>query len=268
MTDIIPNPGLGTFRLTGKALSDAVTQALELGYRHIDTAQIYDNEAEIGALLQQSSCRRDELFLTTKIWLDNLSQERFIASVRDSLTKLQTDHVDLLLIHWPASADGVPMRDYLTALKEAKSLGLTRHIGVSNFTKAQLQQAIEILGDGELITNQIETHPYLQNRSLVDFCQANSIEVTGFMPLAVGKVMTDPTLMTLAEKYQLSVAQLVLAWLKQGGIKVIPSSTKRSHLADNLATPDITISDEDLSLIQQLDNNERIANPDFAPDWD
>ncbi|WP_421863398.1 2,5-didehydrogluconate reductase DkgB [Marinobacter adhaerens] len=268
MRTAIPNPGLGTFRLKGDALKSAVTESLDLGYRHIDTAQIYENEDEIGNLLSASGIDRSDLFITTKVWYGNLARDKFIPSVRESLTKLRTDYVDLLLIHWPSPGEEVPMQEYISELVEAKKLGLAREIGISNFTIEQVKHAIGIAGKGEILTNQVEVHPFLQNDAVVEFCQRNGIEVTGFMPLAVGKVLEDDTLRKIAENHNARIPEVVLAWLRQRDIVAIPSSTKRAHLASNLKGMDLVLSDDELSEITMLNSNHRIANPDFAPIWD
>ncbi|MCO7231706.1 MULTISPECIES: 2,5-didehydrogluconate reductase DkgB [unclassified Cobetia] len=264
----IPNPGLGTFRLEGDTLKQAVTTALELGYRHIDTAQMYGNEAEVGEAIEASPVPRDEIFLTTKVWHDKLAPEALKQSVDESLAKLGTDHVDLLLIHWPSPNDAVPMRDYLTALREVQEAGKARHIGVSNFTIAQIDQAVDILGEGALLTNQVEVHPFLQNRQVIEKCREHGIEVTAFMPLTVGKVMEDATLKQIAERHDASPAQVALAWLKAQDIVTFPSSTKAKNIRSNQAAFDLTLSDEEMQAIAALDRGERIADPDFAPDWD
>ena len=268
MTTAIPNPGLGTFRLKGDDLKSAVTEALDLGYRHIDTAQIYENESEIGDLLATSGVDRSELFITTKVWYTNLTRDAFIPSVRESLAKLKTDYVDLLLIHWPSPDEEVPMEEYISQLLESRELGLARNIGISNFTIDQMQRAIQIAGEGEILTNQVEVHPFLQNNAVVEFCQRNNIVVTGFMPLAVGKVLEDKTLARIAERHSASIPEVVIAWLKQRDILVIPSSTKRAHLASNMEGGNLALSESEMSEIESLDRNERIANPDFAPIWD
>ncbi|WP_168015466.1 2,5-didehydrogluconate reductase DkgB [Halomonas salinarum] len=265
---MMPNPGLGTFRLKGDTLKSAVTTALELGYRHIDTAQMYGNEAEVGQAIADSQVPRDEIFLTTKVWYDTLAPEALKQSVDESLEKLGTEQVDLLLIHWPSPNDEVPMRDYLTALREVQKASKTRHIGVSNFTTAQIDQAVDILGEGALLTNQIEVHPFLQNRKLVEHCKRHDIAVTAFMPLAVGKVMEDETLKRIAANHDATPAQITLAWLQALDIVTFPSSTKADHLKSNLEALSITLSQDELDEIATLDRGERIANPDFAPRWD
>ena len=265
----IPAFGLGTFRLKGQTVIDSVRNALDVGYRAIDTAQIYDNEAEVGQAIAESGVPRPELFLTTKIWISQFRHDDLLASLRESLRKLRTDHVDLTLIHWPSPKDAVPMAEYLGALAEAKSLGLTRQIGISNFTIAQTRQAIEILGAEAIATNQIEVHPYLQNRALIGFLREQGIPVTAYMSLAYGEVLKDPVIQAIAQRYQASPAQVALAWALQQGFAVIPSSTKRENLAGNLLAAELRLSDEDMAQIATLDRGHRLANPDgIAPVWD
>ena len=265
----VPSFGVGTFRLTGQTVIDSVRNALDVGYRAIDTAQIYGNEAEVGQAIAESGVPRDELFLTTKIWVDNYAADKLIPSLRDSLAKLRTGYVDLLLIHWPAPGNGVELREYMTALAEAKTLGLTRQIGVSNFNIELTRQAIEVVGAGEIATNQIELSPYLQNPALTAFLQDQGITVTSYMTLAYGKVLKDPVLAAIADKHQATVAQVALAWALQRGYSVIPSSTKRENLASNLEAAAIRLTDEDMAQIAKLDRGHRLANPEgIAPAWD
>ncbi len=265
----IPAFGLGTFRLKGQTVIDSVRNALDVGYRAIDTAQIYENEAEVGQAIAESGVARDELFITTKIWIANFHHDALLDSLRESLRKLRTDHVELTLIHWPSPKDAVPMAEYLGALAEAKSQGLTRQIGISNFTIAQTRQAIEILGAGAIATNQIEVHPYLQNRALIAFLKDQGIHVTAYMSLAYGEVLKDPVIQAIAERHQATPAQVALAWALQQGFAVIPSSTKRDNLAGNLLAADLRLSDEDMAQIATLDRGHRLANPEaIAPAWD
>lgn len=265
---IMPNPGFGTFRLKGDTVRNAVADALDVGYRHIDTAQIYKNEADVGQVIAESGIARDDLFLTTKIWFDNFEKADFRPSLEQSLSRLKTDHVDLLLVHWPSPDYQVPMETYLGELKAAQEDGLTRHIGVSNFTIGQLDEAIRILGEGALLTNQIEVHPFLPNNAVVDHCKANDITVTGYMPLAVGAVADDPVLKEIAQEKRVTPAQIALAWIHQRDIVTIPSSTKREHMVSNLEAFNLTLTDEEMVRIDDLGRGERIANPDFAPEWD
>ena len=264
----IPAIGLGTYRLKGQVLTDSVHNALELGYRAFDTAQIYDNEADLGAAITSGTVPREQLFLTTKIWISNFHHDDLLASLRESLRKLRTDHVDLTLIHWPSPKDEVPMAEYLGALREAKSLGLTKAIGVSNFTIDLTRQAIAILGADAIATNQIEVHPYLQNRALIAYLREQGIPVTAFMSLAYGAVLKDPVIQAIADKHQASTAQVALAWALQQGYAVIPSSTKRENLAGNLQAAQLRLDAEDMARIAELDRGERVANPGIAPAWD
>ncbi|GAB2784273.1 2,5-didehydrogluconate reductase DkgB [Halomonas shantousis] len=264
----LPRLGLGTYRLQGEAVIASVTSALELGYRLIDTAQMYGNESEVGEAIRQSGVPRDDIFLTTKVWWDRLTHDELIASLEESVKKLDVDQVDLALIHWPSPRDEVPMERTLAALNEARERGLTRHIGVSNFTMAQIDRALAAPGGEHLMTNQIEVHPYLANRRLVEHCQAKGLQVTGYMPLAVGKVMQDPILQDIAKVHEVSPAQVALAWVAARDITVIPSSTRAAHQKANLDAMHLKLSDDDIRRIDALDAGERIANPDFAPDWD
>ncbi len=265
----IPSFGLGTFRLTGQAVIDSVKAALELGYRAIDTAQIYDNEAAVGQAIAESGVPRSELFITTKIWVANYAADKLVPSLRESLQKLRTDHVDLLLIHWPAPGNGVELPEYMAALAEAKALGLTRQIGVSNFNIELTRQAIEVVGKGEIATNQIELSPYLQNHKLVAFLKDQGVTVTSYMTLAYGKVLKDPVLADIGAKHKATVAQVALAWALQQGYAVIPSSTKRENLASNLLAQSLRLDAEDMARIAGLERNGREVSPDgLAPAWD
>ena len=263
----IPTPGFGTYRLEGDEAKLAVENALDVGYRHIDTAQIYENESEVGDAIAASGLPRGELFVTTKVWHENLSSDKFITSVQNSLTLLNTDYVNLLLIHWPSPDNKVPMADYLHELKACKERGLTEHIGVSNFTQSQLDEALAILGKDHILTNQIEVHPNFQNKELVEYCHRNNIQVTGYMPLGVGKVMKNDVLKALAEAHQTTPAAVALSWLNHKKIVVIPSSTNVEHMRDNLTGKQLMLTADELAKIDAIEPQERIVDPDFAPDW-
>ncbi|SPA01677.1 2,5-diketo-D-gluconate reductase B [Cupriavidus taiwanensis] len=265
----IPAFGLGTFRLQGQVVIDSVRNGLELVYRAIDTAQIYGNEAEVGESVAASGVRRDELFLTTKIWVDNYAPDKLVPSLEESLRKLRTDYVDLTLIHWPAPGNGVPLESFMTALAQAREQGLTRQIGISNFNIALTRQAIAAVGKEAIATNQIELSPYLQNRELVAFLQREGIHVTSYMTLAYGKVLGDPVIGAIAQRHQATPAQVVLAWALQLGYSVIPSSTKRENLASNLLARTLRLSEDDMAQIAALERNGREVSPDgLAPQWD
>ncbi|MBB6579018.1 2,5-diketo-D-gluconate reductase B [Comamonas odontotermitis] len=265
----IPSFGVGTFRLSGQTVIDSVRNALDVGYRAVDTAQIYGNEAEVGQAIAESGVPRAELFVTTKIWTDNYARAKLVPSLRESLKKLRTDYVDLTLIHWPAPGNGVELPEFMDALAEAKALGLTRQIGISNFNIELTRQAIAAVGKGEIATNQIELSPYLQGHKLTAFLQEQGIQVTSYMTLAYGKVLKDPVLASIAAKHQATVAQVALAWALQLGYAVIPSSTKRENLASNLLARGLKLDAEDMALIATLERNGREVSPEgLAPAWD
>jgi 2,5-diketo-D-gluconate reductase B len=265
----IPSFGVGTFRLSGQTVIDSVRTALELGYRAVDTAQIYGNEAEVGQALADSGVARADLFVTTKIWTDNYAKGKLAASLRESLDKLRTDYVDLTLIHWPAPGNGIALPEYMEALAEAKAQGLTRQIGISNFNIALTKQAVDVVGKGEIATNQVELSPYLQNAGLAAFLKEQGIPVTSYMTLAYGKVLQDPVLARIAARHQATVAQVALAWALQLGHAVIPSSTRRENLASNLLARDLKLDAEDMAAIAALDRNGREVDPaGLAPAWD
>lgn len=269
----IPTFGVGTFRLQGRVVIDSVRNALELGYRAIDTAQIYGNEAEIGQAIADfcaaSGVQRQDLFITTKIWVENYGKDKLIASLKDSLAKLRTDYVDLTLIHWPAPGNGIEVEEYMSALEEAKALGLTREIGISNFPIAETKQAIASIGRDAIATNQIELSPYLQNHKLVAFLKEQNIHVTSYMTLSYGKVLSDPVINAIAQRHDATAAQVVLAWALQLGFSVIPSSTKRENLASNLLAKNLHLTPEDMAQIAALERNGREVNPEgLAAHWD
>ncbi|MEE1924613.1 2,5-didehydrogluconate reductase DkgB [Pseudomonas sp. 148P] len=265
----LPLFGLGTFRLKDQVVIDSLSMALELGYRAIDTAQIYGNEAEVGQAIAASGVARDQLYLTSKIWTDNLGADRLIPSLKESLHKLRTDHLDLTLIHWPSPKGAVPVAEFMGALLEARAQGLTREIGVSNFTIDLLRQAIAVTGPGQIATNQVELHPYLQNRRLVEFMQTQQVAVTSYMTLGYGKVLQDPLIQEIATQHNATPAQVTLAWAMQLGYAVIPSSTRRDNLAGNLKAVGLRLDDADMARIATLDSGLRLTDPaGLAPQWD
>ena len=265
----IPAFGLGTFRLKDDVVIASVKTALELGYRTIDTAQIYDNEAAVGQAIEESAVPRDELFITTKIWIENLSPDKLIASLEESLQKLRTDYVDLTLIHWPSPNDTVAVEAFMPALLEAKKQGLTRQIGISNFTIPLMERAIAAVGAENIATNQIELSPYLQNRKVVEWATQHGIHITSYMTLAYGKALKDEVIAGIAAKHNATPAQVILAWAIGEGYAVIPSSTKRENLASNLKAQDLQLDAKDRQAIAALDCNDRLVSPEgLAPEWD
>lgn len=269
----VPKLGLGTFRLEDEVVKASVKNALELGYRAIDTAQIYGNEAAIGNVIadviQKGEISRESLYITTKIWIENLNYNALIASLQESLSKLQTDYVDLTLIHWPSPNSEVSIKETMNALMEAKKLGLTREIGVSNFTIPLMQEAINAVGIENIATNQIELSPYLQNKKVANFAKENNLHITSYMTLAYGAAIQDPIINKIAEKHQATAAQVILSWAMMLGYSVIPSSTKRENLASNLQASSLRLDHEDMTKIASLEANNRLINPDgLAPIWD
>ncbi|WKB55469.1 2,5-didehydrogluconate reductase DkgB [Eleftheria terrae] len=263
----LPAFGVGTFRLQGQTAVDSVRQALALGYRHVDTAQIYGNEAEVGEAIAGSGVPRRALFVTTKIWTDQLSGDRLVPSLKDSLHRLRLEQVDLTLIHWPSPGGAVPLAETLGALAEAQAAGLTGQIGVSNFTVALMDEA---LATGlPLATNQVELHPYLQNRKVVAHARRRGLHLTSYMTLAYGKVLQDAVIQAIARRQAATPAQVVLAWALQQGYAVIPSSTRRANLESNLRAQELRLSAQDMAQIDALDRDDRQANPPgLAPAWD
>lgn len=265
----IPAFGLGTFRLKDDVVIASVKTALELGYRIIDTAQIYDNEAAVGQAVAESGIARDELFITTKIWIENLSKDKLIPSLKESLQKLRTDYVDLTLVHWPSPNDAIAVEEFMSALLEAKKQGLTRQIGISNFTIPLMERAIAAVGAENIATNQIELSPYLQNRKVVDWATEHGIHITSYMTLAYGKALKDEVIGRIAAKHNATAAQVILSWAIGEGYAVIPSSTKRENLASNLLALDLHLDAEDKKAIAALDCNDRLVSPEsLAPEWD
>jgi 2,5-diketo-D-gluconate reductase B len=255
-----PRIGLGTRSTAGRLHLPAIEAALAAGYRHIDTAQVYESEADVGLAFESSRLPRSGLFLTTKIDSPNLSRTTFRDSLHHSLERLRTDYVDLTLIHWPGFTTA-PMEEYMQALLEARDERLTIHVGVSNFSVKQIKRALEITGPGVLANNQVEVHPFLQNRTLKEYCVAQGIAVTAYMPAAGGLVNTDPVLRRIADKHDASPTQVSLAWLLGEGLIAIPSSNRPEHLRENLAAQSLRLSASERDQIAALDRGLRLIDP-------
>lgn len=268
MQSLIPPLGLGTFARTGDEGVEAILAGLALGYRHLDTAQTYDTEAVIGRALKRSGLKRSDVFITTKVADSKLARKDFLPSLRDSLDRLGVDQVDLTLVHWPSWRDAVPLSEYMEELAKARALGLTRLVGVSNFTIRHLEDSIAILGAGEIATNQVELHPYFQNRKLRDYCKEAGIAVTAYMPLAKGRVAREPVIREIAARRNETPAAVALAWLLQQGLIVIPASGKRENMASNLRATSIMLSEEEMAAIAALERGDRMINPVKSPAWD
>ncbi|PZO66828.1 MAG: 2,5-didehydrogluconate reductase [Paracoccus denitrificans] len=262
----IPALGLGVFRLSDDEVAALVPAALETGFRHFDTAQIYDNEAALGRALAASGARRNDLFLTTKVWVSNYSADRFAASVDESLERLGVDQVDLLLAHWPG--DSVPVAQQVEWLNEAQAAGKTRLIGVSNYNRTQLRQAI---ADSKqpITTNQIEMHPYLDQSAMAALSRETGTALTAYYAMADGAVPQDPVIGRIAREHGKSAAQVGLRWLLQQGFIVLSKTAKVERLAENFDIFDFTLTDTDMTAIAALARADgRIVNPSgLAPDW-
>jgi 2,5-diketo-D-gluconate reductase B len=260
----VPALGLGTWLLQGSDCRSAVTAALDLGYRHIDTAQLYGNEAEIGHALSATTVPREEMFLTTKLWNDNHARTEVISYTEESLQRLGTDYVDLLLIHWPVELDR--LGETLDAMGELADRGLTRNIGVSNFTVSQLQAALSL---APIACLQVEMHPFLDQSPLLAAAGEADVVVTAYSPLARGGVFTDPTLRAIGERYDKSPAQIALRWiLDHDGVLAVPKASSRPHLAANLAVFDFALTTDERTQINGLARGERLIEPPFAPAWE
>jgi diketogulonate reductase-like aldo/keto reductase len=262
----IPALGLGTFQLPDDTAREITATALSAGYRHIDTAQIYRNEEGVGTAIQNAGIARDEIFLTTKVWRESLSRQDFLPSVEESLHKLRTDYVDLLLIHWPNPSVAIP--EYMDQLMEAQRKGYTKYIGVSNHPTALLDQVLATGAD--IITNQVEYHPLINQTKLYNYLREKGITLTAYSPIAQGKVLGNTTLQGIAEKYGKNEVQVSLRWLlQQEGVLAIPRTSKAERLASNIDIFDFELTPEEVSQIDQLkQENTRVVNPSFAPDWD
>jgi 2,5-diketo-D-gluconate reductase B len=260
----MPMLGLGTWQNDDPAQCAAsVETALEMGYRHIDTAQAYRNEDAVGEGIAAAAVDRDEIFLATKVWMSNLSHEKVLRSTKDSLEKLGVDYVDLLYVHWPVNQyDPV---DTLPAFDELYDEGLIRNVGVSNFEPEHIDRASREL-DAPIFANQVEMHPFLQQAELREYADEHDIELVAYSPLARGKVLDDPTLGEIAEKHGVSEPQVSLAWLREKGVTAIPKATSEAHIRDNWESLGLELDDEDVAAIDDIETVDRQIHPDFAPD--
>ncbi|MDB5591442.1 aldo/keto reductase [Enterovirga sp.] len=263
----IPAVGLGTFRLEGERCEHAVQAALAAGYRHIDTAKMYGNEEAVGAGLKASGVDRDAIFVTTKVWLDDIAPGDLERSAEASLKRLGLQEVDLLLIHWPNAA--VPLERSTAALCGAKRSGLARHIGVSNYTAAMLDETVRRATE-PLVTNQVEYHPYLAQDPVMAACSRHGLALTAYCPLGRGAVLEDEAVRRVAERHGKTPSQIVLRWhVQQPGVVAIPKSGTPKHIADNLDIFAFELAPDEMAALSGLRRpNSRVVDPDFAPDWD
>lgn len=263
----LPALGLGTWALSGRTCYEAVRAALEIGYRHVDTAQLYGNESEVGAAIGVSGVKRGDIFVTTKIPMGELRAAQIRRNVEASLKRLRTDYVDLLLIHWPSRRE--PLAETLDAFAEAKAKGQTRFIGVSNFTTALLRETIET-HRADIVCNQVEYHPYLSQRPVAAALERYGLILTAYCPLGRGSVAADSDLARIGQAYGKSASQVALRWLlDQSNVAAIPKSASRAHLAANFAIFDFALSAADRAVIDAKRGATRLVDPTgWAPEWD
>lgn len=262
----VPALGFGTWRLKGRTCRDMVRQAIEIGYRHIDTASIYDNEEDVGKGIADSGVPRDEIFLVTKVWRDQMTPGSIGRAAAESRERLGTDYIDLFLIHWPNRA--VPLAETLRAMRHLMEDGRVRHIGVSNFPVALLREATETLA-APILANQVEYHPYLSQKRLVAYCRQAPIMLTAYCPLAEGKAARDPVLQRIAAKHGRSAAQVTLRWLlEQDPVAAIPMTANPDHCQANFEVFDFDLDVEDHAAIAGLACNRRLIDMGTGYAWD
>lgn len=265
MTPPIPPVGLGTWPLLGGEGERVVSMGLELGYRHIDTAQMYGNEAEVGRAIRASGIPRDEIFLVTKVHPDRFGEGRVMASCEDSLALLDTDHVDMLLVHWPPR--GIDTKWVIDDMQTVREAGLTRAIGVSNFNRPQFRAAAE---RAEIATNQVEFHALIDQAPMLALSRELGVPLTAYMPVARGRVMDEPVVQAIAAGIGRTPAQVALRWIVQQGVIAIPMSTRRENLAANLAVTEFSLSARDMGAISALTTRHQrfCRQADWEPDWE
>lgn len=266
----IPAIGLGTWTLDGRQCTEIVAAGIEAGYRHIDTAAMYENEQAVGEGIRASGVDRKQLFLTSKVWHTDLADGDLQASAAASVQRLGVDAVDLLLIHWPPGADGPPVAEAIRALNDARRQGLARHVGVSNFTTAQLAEAVEA-SEAPLVCNQCEYHPWLNQDAVLAACRSNGMAFVSYCPLGrAGELFEEEAIRQASRAHGRTAAQIVLRWhLQQTGIAAIPRTSRRQRLRENLAVFDFALSNEEMRAISALrSRGHRICDFGFSPHWD
>lgn len=264
----VPAMGLGTWTLDDDAAARLVSEAINIGYRHIDTAAMYQNEAGVGAGLSNVEVPRREIFLTTKVWYSDIAEGDLQRSVEASLKRLEVDYLDLVLIHWPSPA--IPLAESIAALNEVVGCGYTRHIGVSNFPVALLEEALS-LSKEPLVCNQVEYHPFLNQDRLLEACRANGVALVSYCPLArASGLAAEPAIAEAARRLNRTPAQIVLRWhMQQSGVAAIPRSSRPERIAENLQVFDFSLSDEEMAAISGLRSRGlRICDFEFSPNWD
>ncbi|MGC1778880.1 MAG: aldo/keto reductase [Xanthobacteraceae bacterium] len=247
----IPLVGLGTWELRGRTCARVVEQALRLGYCHVDTAEMYDNERDVGDGIRASGVKRNDVFVTTKIWPSHFAPRALERAARDCLMRLRLSEVDLLLLHWPNPQ--IPLSETLPALCKIKTDGLAHHIGVSNFTVALIEEAVQIASE-PLVCDQIECHPFLDQSKVIAACHAHGMAAVAYSPMARGSAKNDAALGRIGAAHKKTAAQVCLRYLVQQDIVVIPRTSKLERLSENAALFDFVLSDEDMAEIAALAN--------------
>jgi 2,5-diketo-D-gluconate reductase B len=259
----LPLLGLGTWQNSDPAAcSNAVQTALEMGYRHIDTAQAYGNEEAVGTGISEAAVDREDVFLATKVWIDNLEYDDVLETTEQSLQRLGVDSVDLLYIHWPSRT--YDPEETFAALEELHEQGKVDRIGVSNFEPDQIAEAISV-SELPILANQVECHPLLRQDELREVCADHDIELVAYSPLARGDVFEVPELQAIADDHDASPAQVSLAWLRQQGITAIPKATSEAHIRDNWQSLSVTLTDDEIDRIESIEQTGRRVDPDFGP---
>jgi 2,5-diketo-D-gluconate reductase B len=263
----IPALGYGTWQLRGKECAKSVARAIDIGYRHIDTAQIYENEADVGLAISGCGIERAEIFLTTKVWTSNVAGGTLQQSVETSLQRLQTDYVDLLLIHWPVN--DVPFAEQMKALQQVQEEGRAKLIGVSNFTVAQMKEVVEQLGV-RIATNQVEYHPFLSQKPVLDYLRAHDMFLTAYSPLARGKINDSKAVKEIAKKLGKTPGQVTLRWLlEQENVAAIPKAGSEKHMLENFSIFDFSLTEDEMKKIHaEARPDGRMISPEWAPKWD
>lgn len=266
---LIPSIGLGTWTLKGEACAAAVAAAIGSGYRHVDTAKMYENEDGVGQGIRAAKIARHDLFVTTKVWKDDIGPGNLQRSAEASLKRLGLDYVDLLLIHWPNAE--IPLKGSIEALCEVKDRGLAHHIGVSNFPTRTLYDAIT-LASHPIVCNQVEYHPHLDQSKVMAACRQHGVAFVSYCPLGrgdVGGVIDEPVVKAMAARLKRTPAQVVLRWHVQQGLVAIPRSSNHQRIADNIKVYDFELSPEDMAALSKLAKPDgRVVNLAFAPKWD
>lgn len=264
----IPAIGLGTWTLSGDSCRELVSHAISIGYRHVDTAAMYGNEQEVGEAIRQSGVARDDLFVTTKVWWTDIARGDLERSTEASLDRLGLDQVDLLLIHWPNPK--IPLPESIAALNAVRENSLTRHIGISNFPAALLDEAVRH-SKAPLVANQVEYHPYLGQDTVYRACRSSGMSMVSYCPLSRGGDLFEETAVRdAADRHGKTAAQIVLRWhVQQEGVVAIPRTSRRDRLGENLDIFDFALSDGDMKRISGLsDRCLRVCDFDFSPVWD